>query len=267
MTYRIDHDFHIHTHLSICSGDPGQTPEAILDHAKSAGWNTICLTDHYWDRTVPCNTVVNWWYEKQNYDYIARSLPLPQETGIRFLFGCEADLDSDNRIGVPPSRWDDFGFMILSTTHFNHMTGPKWEDRSVDALAAHWADRLETVLEADLPFRKMGIAHLACRLINQTSRGAYLETLDRISSETMERLFVKAAERGIGIELNSNDMSFAESEADTVLRMFRIAKACGCRFYLGGDAHDRQKLKQNHEIFERAVRLLDLKESDKFRIP
>ena len=61
MRYKIDHDYHIHTRLSLCSEDDGQTPAAILELAKRRNLKKICLTDHFWDETVPCNTMVNWW--------------------------------------------------------------------------------------------------------------------------------------------------------------------------------------------------------------
>ena len=58
----------------------------------------------------------------------------------------------------------------------------------------------------------------------------------------MHSLFKKAADLGVGIELNSFDMNFAEEEAETVLRPYRIAKKCGCKFYLGSDAHSAAAL-------------------------
>ena len=83
----------------------------------------------------------------------------------------------------------------------------------------------------------------------------------------MERLFAKAAEVGMGIELNRDDMIFSNEEEDSVLRMFRIAKYQGCKFYLGSDAHTPQWLEGSVPVFERAVEKLGLKESDKYIIP
>jgi histidinol phosphatase-like PHP family hydrolase len=82
----------------------------------------------------------------------------------------------------------------------------------------------------------------------------------------MERLFTKAANVGIGIELNKSDMSFNDNEADRVLRMFKIAKGCGCKFYLGTDGHHPKNFENSIEIFDRAISLLDLKESDKYEV-
>ncbi len=264
MIFSIDHDLHIHTHLSICSNDEEQTPTALLEYAKDNNLKDICVTDHYWDSAVPCNTGVNWWYEKQNFEHISSDLPLPHDDSVRFMFGCEADMDSDNRIGLPKERYDDFDFIIISTTHFHHMSGMYWEDMSPKTVASRWFDRMHAVLDSDLPFYKVGIAHPACKLINRTSREAYLETLDVMTSESLREVFEKAAKVGVGIEINADDFRFSDEKADSVLKMFRIAKDCGCKFYLGSDAHTRSAFQNVRIYFEKAITLLDLKESDKF---
>ena len=266
MKFVIDHDLHIHTYLSLCSKDEKQNPGAILDIAKENGLKTICITDHYWDSAVPCNTSVNWWYDEQNFEHISKILPLPKDDNVRFLFGCEADMDSDNRIGLPKERYNDFDFIIVSTTHFHHMAGGEWEDTSNKAIASRWIKRMYAVLESDLPFKKTGIAHPACYLMNKKSREDYLETLNIITNTEYEEIFKAAAEKGIGIEINAGDFKFSNDEADSVLRMFRIAKVCGCKFYLGSDAHHNSQLLNCKVLFEKAIELLNLQESDKFII-
>ena len=92
------------------------------------------------------------------------------------------------------------------------------------------------------------------------------EIFDMISDEDMERLFARAAKIGLGIELNYDDMKFTDSTADTILRPYRIAKSHGCKFYLGSDAHGPSVFASVKDVFERAVRTLDLTENDKFHI-
>ena len=54
MRYIWDNDMHIHSNLSLCSRDPLQTPERILQYAKDNNLKTIVLTDHCWDeKTIP----------------------------------------------------------------------------------------------------------------------------------------------------------------------------------------------------------------------
>ena len=90
MKYRVDNDLHIHTHLSSCSADPEQNTDRLLKYAAENRLSAICVTDHFWDSGVPGASE---WYAPQNYEHIARSKPLPTADGVRFLFGCETDLD------------------------------------------------------------------------------------------------------------------------------------------------------------------------------
>ena len=264
MKFKIDHDYHIHTHLSSCSRDEKQTVENILAYAKEAGLSKICVTDHYWDAAVPGASA---WYAPQNFDHIKKSLPLPKADGVEFLFGCECDMDKFFTVGIPKERFDEFDFIIIPTTHM-HMTGfaiSAEDAKSYERRAELWVERFDALLNTPLPFYKVGIAHLACRLINKSSREEYLKTLDLIPSHELQRLFSRAAELGCGIELNQNDMSFSDSECEQVLRLFRIAKSCGCKFYLGSDAHHPATFEKSHDVFERAINLLGLTEDDKFK--
>lgn len=140
------------------------------------------------------------------------------------------------------------------------------EALSAKAKAELWCARLDALLSMDLPFYKIGIPHLAYTLLWSRDRAQYLALLDLIPEEEMVRLFTKAAACGVGIELNSDDMTFTDEEADTVLRIFRIAKQCGCKFYCGSDAHHPALLDAVKPIFERAIDLLGLEETDKFHI-
>ena len=265
MRFKIDHDYHIHTQQSFCSQNPEQNVHNILNHAKQNNLSTICVTDHYWDSAVLGGSE---WYKPQNFEHISKSKPLPQDKSVKFLFGAETELKRDLTLGMPISRFNDFDFVIIPTTHF-HMKGfTVFEDewRNCEKLAKLWITRLDNLLDMPLPFEKIGIAHLACGLINNNSRQDYLDTLSLISESEMERVFSKIAKIGCGVELNKGDMSFSDSETDIVLRPFKIAKNCGCKFYLGSDAHSPTSFENYKDVFERAVSLLGLKETDKFFI-
>lgn len=264
MRFICDNDLHIHSKISSCSRDPEQTNERILRYAEENGLKIICLTDHFWDDAVEGASN---WYKPQNYEHIAAAMPLPQSENTRFLFGCETELDRFLTLGISKEKFDKFDFVIIPTTHF-HMKGftlSSEESADAQSRANAWVKRLNAVLEMDLPFHKIGIAHLTCDLIAPT-REEYIEVLKLIPSKEMERLFNKAARLGVGIELNSSDMNFNDEEADVVLRPYRIAKQYGCKFYCGSDAHHPKDFDNAKTIFERAIDLLDLTEEDKFII-
>jgi len=265
MRYKIDHDYHIHSQLSSCSGHAEQTAGRILQYAEENGLSRVCLTDHYWDSAVPGASV---WYKPQDFEHISAALPLPSHGGIDFLFGCETDMDKHFTLGIPEKRFSDFSFIIVPTTHL-HMTGFTISDEDAESYARRaelWVKRLDALFDMSLPFRKLGIAHPVCNLIHRKSREEFLLILDMIPSDDMERIFSRAAELGAGIELNMSDMRYRDSERDTVLRPFRIAKSCGCKFYLGSDAHKPNEFSCFYETMERAITDLELRESDKFHI-
>ena len=61
-------------------------------------------------------------------------------------------------------------------------------------------------------------------------------------------------------------MRFQDEEEEIVLRMFRVAKAMGCKFYCGSDAHTPGYLKFAVSVFEHALPKLELSENDRFYI-
>ena len=119
MRYIVDHDLHIHTQLSLCSGHPEQTKETILNYGIENGLTTLCLTDHMWDSRVPG---ASGWYQQQPYERICQALPLPETDKVRYLFGCETDLDRYMTVGVSPEIMEKLDFIIIPTTHL-HMHG------------------------------------------------------------------------------------------------------------------------------------------------
>jgi len=264
MKYVIDHDLHIHSILSSCSRDPKQSNDAILRYAEEYGLKQICLTNHYWDERV---FGASSWYEPQNTSHIKSALPLPKSDKVEFLFGCETEMDRNMTIGISREMIEELDFIIIPTTHL-HMKFvlPEEFEDIPENKAKLWVRRLDALLSMELPFNKIGIAHLACRLINKNSPEDYLKTLDLIPEDEMIRLFTKAASLGCGIELNKDDMSFEWGGVDTVLRPFKIAKSCGCKFYLGTDSHHPKEFYGMREVYESVIDSLGLTEDDKFVI-
>ncbi len=267
MRYIFDNDLHIHSKLSLCSNDPAQTTAAILAYAQKFGLKTICLTDHYWDENVKGAESFGF-YSNQDYAHIAEALPLEKADGIEFLFGCETDMKADMTLGISKEAFDKFDFVVVPTTHL-HMNGFTCRgDEDSAERAKLWIDRFDTLLDMDIPFKKVGLAHLTCSLM---SPGKYDEVLKLIPDSEMERVFKKAAERGVGIELNFGMSELFPNEKttcdlDTIMRPYRIAKKVGCKFYFASDAHHPAELEAEKKKAERVIDLLELTEDDKFYI-
>ncbi|MBQ7299759.1 MAG: hypothetical protein IJW77_07960 [Clostridia bacterium] len=266
MRFIYDHDLHIHSRISPCGGDPNQTPQRILQYAVDNGLKTICITDHYWDSTVPHPYGTG---AGQTTEQILSALPLPEADGIRFLFGAETEMDLDCTIGVGREMIERLDFIIVPLNHL-HMTGFSCRGDEDAAERARWiVRRFDALLDADLPHHKVGLAHFTDGLIYPGGKNT--DVLMRIPESEYRRLFGRAAELGIGIELNMpaakadlREMTW-EEDADE-LNVYRIAKEMGCKFYFGSDAHTVAGLGWAKRNAEKIIDLLDLDEQDKFTL-
>ena len=266
MRFPVDHDYHIHSKLSSCSRDPEQSTAHILEYAKEHGYRQICLTDHFWDETVDG---ASRWYTPQNYDHVRQSLPLPQAEGIEFLFGVETEMTKDNILGISPDRYDAFDFIIVPISHF-HMVGftlSEEDAATVEGRANRFLAKLEAVLSMPLPFHKIGLAHMANDTIGGRDLTMYCQVLRQITGERLRALFTKAAALGVGIELNTSCLAFrSEEEAQAVTDFYTVAKECGCKFYIGTDAHHPNQFVNQKDVAQRFIDRLGLTEEDRFYI-
>ncbi len=261
MRFAADHDFHIHSTVSRCCRDETQTPEALLEYAKRNGYKKICLTNHFWDETVASQAD---WIDDHYFEPVCSVLPLPQDENVQFLFGAEADMDYNLVFGVSPERLEKFDFITVATTHM-HLDGNtvKTKIETPQEAARLWLERNEALLQKNLPWHKIGIAHLTCGHIFGSRTP---EVIKLLKDEQLYGFFSACAEKGLGIELNMKTLNMPEDAKSILLKPYYIAKDCGCKFYLGSDSHKQAALKDVKENFEDVITLLDLKETDKFEL-
>lgn len=261
MEFIYDHDMHIHSRLSPCSGDENQTCRRILDYALENGLSTVAVTDHFWDSAVPGASD---WYKPLNIEHLSKSLPLPRDEKVRFLFGCETDMDMNGNIGLTKDHFDVFDFVIVSTTHF-HMQGfTVPAGMTQRERKERYVRRFYQLLDADIPFNKTGIAHLTCNLIDPSSQKAHIDTVDMVSDNEFYSVFRGVAEKGLGVELNIYVNWYNENELSRVLRPYLIAKECGCKFYLGSDSHHNADIMRAPNKLKSTLAVFPLEEKDKF---
>lgn len=269
MKFKYDHDLHIHTQYSGCSSNPEQNNARILQYARENGLKTVCITDHFWDESIEMERPTC--YQMHSYSNLCQSLPIPKTNDVEFLFGCETELSKCLTLGISKERQEVFDFIVIPTTHlhFKGFTITEEDMGNIERKARLWVERLDAVLNMDLPFHKIGMAHLACILMagRGASKEEHTETLKKLPYKDMERLFKKAASVGMGIELNQDDIKYFTGEKDDAhLLPFQIAKECKCKFYLASDAHHPSAFEKCAERFNKAIDLLELDEKDKFII-
>ncbi|MBQ6998692.1 MAG: hypothetical protein IJN62_02785 [Clostridia bacterium] len=264
MDFIIDHDYHVHSQLSIdIAAGEGYDNDAILDYADKSSLKKVCLTNHFWDETVPCDFE---WYQQQGYTHLSKALPLPKRDDVEFFFGCEADVDKNLNIGITKQTAEKFDFIIVSTTHM-HMQGFTTDLAAYDinGRREEYLARIKKVLSADLPLKKIGLAHLTSVLICPDVEDGHIKVLSGISDSEYKDVFAKVAALGAGIEINVKAFRCSDGLVDELLRPYKIAAECGCRFYLGSDSHFPNDLATAKDGFKRILNMLAFEEEQKFR--
>jgi len=260
---KVNHDIHLHTRLSACCGDELMTPEAILAHAVKKGYDTICITDHCWDSAVPG---ASGWYAPQSVEHVFSAGPLPESKDVRVCMGVETEYCGGSKLGLSRASFDRFDFVVIPPNHFHmeNFVRPA-EINTPEAIAELAMTRLEELQALDLPWNKIGIAHLSCGLMNRG--GTVSEVFRLMPAKRLARIFRTFAQRGTGIELNAGSFpSKAPEDFSEIMRPYHIAREEGCKFYFASDAHAVKNLEMDALL---APVIADLQLTDEmiYRIP
>lgn len=95
--------------------------------------------------------------------------------------------------------------------------------------------------------------------------GDLLPLLHGLDETRLARIMAFYAEKGAGIELNAGAMQAWAGDPEAYLKIFRVAKAAGCRFYNATDAHSNDGMRK-YEGLRPFVDALGLYAADRFYI-
>jgi histidinol phosphatase-like PHP family hydrolase len=249
MRFVPDHDLHIHTQLSPCSRDARQTPEAILAYGITAGMKLLNLADHCWPDTQAA--------------VLSRPENLPQSKCCMLLHGAEVDMDMHDNLSAPIEAIEQMDFAVIAVNHLHLKNYCVPNDFPEDAQThkKRFQERVHHLLSLDLPFYKTGLAHFSDGLV---CTAEHIKCLDLFTENELIDIFTKVHKVGMGVELNMVSSRFSGHDLDSVLRPLRIAKALGCKFYMGGDAHHPDDFAGTlSKKMNPMIDLLGLEESDK----
>lgn len=269
MKFPIDHDLHCHTFVSGCSLDPEQNPAAMLAFAKAHGYTAMCTTDHLWDPDAPG---VFTCYKRQTMELQKSILPLPHEDGIRFEFGCETEwrgiIDGHPTLGLAPEHYNEFAFIVVPPNHFHFRPHVRPDDCDTPPKVAELlVTRLEQLQTLQLPWEKVGIAHMNCGLIY--AEGNPADVFDAIDEDRYRAALRFFAEKGAGIELNCSSFGTPKfkERPESHFRLFRMAMEEGCRLYLASDAHHPAELMDVPNRAPAIIEALGLESKHLYRLP
>ena len=264
------HDLHLHTGLSLCSGDPTATPELYVPLAKAQGVEMIGIADHLWDARVPVPNGVGGkfgpgYLEVWNILTFERQLAHMAECerlqdGVRILYGVEAEFFS-GVLGLHESSIAMLDFVNCAHNHF-HQGPPALPEgyKSMEGMAYYMMKSFDDMLD------EPGVDLAAHPLTPSIMKGDDVVKLyEMIGQDRFAQSLTKAKEKGVSIEINLSEAIAFEKNPEvfqkTVLWMYRLAKEIGCFFHFGSDAHTLKAFqdKAQPEVYKHYIDLLGLK--------
>ena len=105
-------------------------------------------------------------------------------------------MDKNYRLGISEERFDSFDFVIIPTTHLHMMSFTIDEkNTSLERRADLYVARLDKLLDMDIPFHKIGIAHLTCPLMVPNNKDDHLKVLTSFQTKSLKNCFQLAKKR------------------------------------------------------------------------
>jgi HisJ family histidinol phosphate phosphatase len=255
------HDIHVHTHLSSCCKDEESTPQNLIKAASEKGYKLLGFADHMWNNPAyePSN-----WYRPQNLEHLLKiKQEIPADTmGVKVLVGCETEYCGNGVIGISSEVAGMLDFVLVPMSHL-HMRGFVLPDRDYKNIevAKLMVGYFKEVLGLGIatciahPFQPLGF---------KDADGI----LNCISDDEFSECFSMAAEKGVSIEINAACFREAHGIFDdtyhdeSFIRIFKIAKKCGCFFHFGSDAHSMINFRKRKDIMEMVSSQIGIEEKD-----
>ncbi len=252
-------DMHIHTDLSRCCRSPEQTMENVIKTWSKGGIKKIGLADHVWDSPEYPASV---WYEPmdgsanlQLHDVIHA-----RQWDIEILVGCEADTQAPGVFGITHELKNNLDYVMMSASHF-HMK--EFMEQPVDTSPRGIAEHMLAFFVSAV---SSGLADAIVHpLFPFGYDSTYEAAITSLSDAELTDAFGIAAENNVGIEINPcflpNPARGRIFSPETPIRVFSLAKAAGCKFTFGSDAHAPEEF-HNLQRLQKIADALNLTEND-----
>lgn len=231
----ISQDLHVHTNLSACA-ESSSTIESYLQTEKDLGVNTIGIADHFWDENIPHI------YDDYRVPTLEKVLLLREKArvaakfGISLLVGVETEYDRVRRdIAILPETAEQLDFVLAPNAHL-HITMTDEERQNKAKQASFMLTAWEDILRSEASKYITAIPH---------PFAVSEEVMALITDKQYQDCFKAAAEKNIAIEINTSvyrPKTISQILSHEALRMYSIAKQCGCKFTFGSDAHSATAL-------------------------
>lgn len=262
-------DLHVHTNLSFCA--PQTTvPESYLPYLDEEDIQVIGFSNHLY----PASWIRGSDPEKRpglerNLRIIPELEEMRRKTNAVVLLGCEIEVIKDKPPTLLPEEAGQYDYVLLAASHVMNIYHEyeKFNIDSADKLRDMTLDRYFYACSLDYPV-PTGICHPLYALCSPWEQ----EVVDGISDSVLSDCFSLAAKKGISIEIHAclyreGTAHNEEGLSPSYLRVLSAAKACGCKFHFGSDAHAPGAFTGKHRLLRRAAEIVGITKADMWHFP
>lgn len=244
---KITHDFHFHTFYSN-DADKSATIENYSKAAKETGYKKLGVAEHFWDDKI--EGAFNF-YKPLTYDHVSQvkaDIDKFSNDELKIYYGCEVEYNpAINGPAITEETAEKFDFIIVPHSHV-HETMPSMYTESYDKHLSYLLEVYDNIINSNVSKYILSMAHpfelVRCPYSNEI-------LIDMVSDDTFKRMFDKTAEKNIAVEINTgclyNGRTDEAVQKCAQMRMFRLARDCGCKFTFGSDAHYWSDIKRGHQ--------------------
>lgn len=258
----IRHDFHVHTVYSNDT-DKAATVENYVSLAKEIGIKKLGFAEHFWDEKIEGAFE---FYKPLGFEHLLPSKEIiksVKDDSIKLYFGCEVEYNPKiSGPAITEETAEKFDFISVPHSH-SHETMPTEYYQNPEKHLNFILEAYDNILESNISKYITFMAHPFCFVRCPYPRSVLI---DMVSDDTLKRIFDKTAQKDIAIEINTScvftkGITNENIHESDLMRIFKIAKECGCKFIFGSDSHCIPHLKR---VLEAGViaEVLGLEDSD-----
>lgn len=248
-------DLHVHTNRSYCA--PRATmPGSYIPYCAEEDIDIIGFSNHLYYRRnekgedVPDRDSVAW-----NLGIKDEIADIKDRKGVGILVGCEVETVYGKEPSLPREEAKNYDYVLLAASHvmnIGHLyTGVDYSTK--EKLSALTVERFRYACELDYGV-PTGICHPLYPICSPWEQ----EIVDGYSDSLLEDLFSLARKKNKSIEIHAclfrqGTKRDGTGLSPSYIRLLSAAKACGCRFHFGSDAHAPDAFVGTHSLLRLAA--------------
>ncbi len=259
-------DLHVHTNLSVCAPRYSYA-ENYIPYCKQENVKVIGFTDHVYIKERMQAEHPEFKGTPGEYPALLREEVeelREQNKDLKILLGCEAEVIYGRDFDVTFEESKNYDYVALAPSHIlnlgNLYSGMDFS--TPEKLRAFMLERFKIACKI-----KLAVPTVICHPLYPILSEFEQQVVDGITDSELGECFDLARENDKAIEIHAclyrkGTVRNADGLSPSYLRILEVAKECGCKFYMGSDAHQLRDFVGAHEKLAKACEYLGVTEYD-----